>query len=113
MALRWLSNASHGSFQSWKLVPSVWLDQVKEDSAGRDSFSQFEESGNREQFECGQKRRSDMPIELMYAIGGANRRALPRTFGCQDDAALVAGAKTGTLVHLSYWSNGTGERFFH
>jgi len=54
-----------------------------------------------------------MPVELMDAIGEANAASSsPDPLVGQEDAALVAGAKTGTLAHSSYWSNGTRGRFF-
>jgi RNA polymerase sigma-70 factor (ECF subfamily) len=51
---------------------------------------------NREQSESEQKRRSTMPIELIEAISGANTTSPSRNpLAAEENAALVAGAKTG------------------
>jgi RNA polymerase sigma-70 factor, ECF subfamily len=54
------------------------------------------ELANREQSESEQKRRSTMPIELIEAISGANTTSSARNHAvAEENAALVAGAKTG------------------
>jgi RNA polymerase sigma-70 factor (ECF subfamily) len=59
-------------------------------------FSQSVESVNREQFKCEQRRRSTMAVEIISAIRGANPTSSSSDrLVAQEDAALVAAAKTG------------------
>jgi RNA polymerase sigma-70 factor (ECF subfamily) len=59
-------------------------------------FSKSVEPTNREQFECDQRRRSTIPIKLVDAVAGANAASSSGDLlVAQEDAVLVAAAKTG------------------
>jgi len=54
-----------------------------------------------------------MPVELMDAIGEANAASSsPDPLVGQEDAALVAGAKTGDARAFELLVHGTRGRFF-